>query len=790
VKLETPSKTLVPLVSALLAVGLLAAPMRALAQTLAPPTLIEAEQPVLPESVHLDQAAAVVLEVTVDVDGHVKDPVLLSSSGNADVDALAILSLERVRFAPATRDGVAIAARIPFRIDFAASPPPPPVPTPAPVPAAAPPVPAEPPPPAQAIVLSVRGERPPREVTAHTVTVQEIRTLPGTNGDPLRAVEAMPGVARPPGLQGELIVRGSAPQDSITFIDGIAVPYAYHLGGIASVVPADALEKLDFRPGNFGPEYGRAMGGVVELGLRAPNKERYSGVLQLDNIDARFLVQGPLGKRARFMLAGRRSWMDAWMGGIVGGNDVAFKALPVYWDGQLALEVDLTRRTTATLFAFGADDKLELLIKTPDAQDPGEGGKIGVHTGFLRFGLRTRTEISDALTWTNTLSWGPDRSNLVFGVDRFDFTVQQIAGRSELRARFHERVSGAFGLDAQFSRYDLDLNVRPYPPTDEVESPYFARPARRFVEKIWMVRPAAYAQIEITPWHGTRLIPSLRVDYTDDTGDVTVDPRFVFRSIVHEGTYRTTLKGGVGLYQQPPLPQESASPFGTPGVRSNRSIHSSLGVEQQLYEDLSLSLEGFYKHYSRLIIATPDEGESAIGARFENIGTGRSYGGEAMLKYQGNHRFSGWLAYTLSRSERKNGKDDRMHLFQYDQTHILSLLGNVKLWWGMSFGGRFRYVTGSPNTPIVGGILDLDAGAYGPIPGASFSQRLPAFHQLDLRLDKTWQIRKGALVAYVEVRNVYNQKNTEEIVHRYDYAAAQKQSGLPILPVIGLRGEL
>ena len=74
--------------------------------------------------------------------------------------------------------------------------------------------------------------------------------------------------------------------------------------------------------------------------------------------------------------------------------------------------------------------------------------------------------------------------------------------------------------------------------------------------------------------------------------------------------------------------------------------------------------------------------------------------------------------------------------------------------------------------------------------GASFSQRLPAFHQLDLRLDKTWQIRKGALVAYLEVRNVYNHKNTEDIVHRYDYAEAQKQSGLPILPVIGLRGEL
>jgi TonB family protein len=786
VKPKSPTRTWPAL---LLALALVIAPGHAVAESLVPPTLIEAEQPTLPAAIQLEQATAVVLEITVDEQGHVKDPVLLSSSGNADIDAIAIVSLERLRFAPATRDGLPILARIPFRIEFAASPPAPaPVPVPVVAPVAAPAATAEPAP--KAIVLSVHGERPPREVTAYTVTAQEIRTLPGTNGDPLRAVESMPGVARPPGLQGELIVRGSAPQDSVVFIDGIAVPYAYHLGGIAAVAPADALDKLDFRPGNFGPEYGRAMGGVVDMKLRTPSKERYTGLLQLDSLDGRFLVQGPLGKRARFMAAGRRSWLDAWMGKVVASEDVSFKSLPVYWDGQLTLEIDLTRRTTATLFAFGADDKLELLINTPDVQDPGQGGKVGIHTGFLRFGLRTRTELNDALAWINTASWGPDRSNLVFGIDTFHFTVQQLALRSELRARFHERVSGAFGVDVQASRYDLDLNIRPYPATDEAEGPYFARPTRRFVQQTWMVRPAAYAQLEITPWRGTRLIPSLRVDYANDTGFVTVDPRFVFRSIVHDGAYRTTLKGGVGLYQQPPLPQESVSPFGTDGVRSNRSLHSSLGVEQQLYEGLSLSLEGFFKQYSRLIIATPDEDGSPIGARFENIGTGRAYGGEVLLKYQGNQRFTGWLAYTLSRSERKNGEEDKMHLFEYDQTHILSLLGNVKLGWGMSFGGRFRYVTGSPTTPLVGGVLDLDAGAYAPIPGATFSNRMPAFHQLDLRLDKTWKIREGALVAYLEVRNVYNHKNTEDVVYRYDYAESQKSTGLPVLPVIGLRGEL
>jgi hypothetical protein len=285
-------------------------------------------------------------------------------------------------------------------------------------------------------------------------------------------------------------------------------------------------------------------------------------------------------------------------------------------------------------------------------------------------------------------------------------------------------------------------------------------------------------------------MPSVRVDYAHDTGDVTVDPRFVFRSLLHEGPHSTTLKGGVGLYQQPPLPQESVKPFGTPGVRSNQSIHTSLGVEQGLVEGLTVSVELFYKHYQKLIIARADEDGSAIGARFENTGSGRAYGSELLLKYQESERFTGWLAYTLSRSERRNRDSDPYSLFQYDQTHILSLLGTVRLGRGMTLGGRFRYITGLPLTPIDGGILDLDAGAYTPVPGATYSARVPAFHQLDLRWDKTWQVRKGNLMLYVELRNTYNQRNVEGRGYRYDYAQSQKQTGLPIMPVIGFRGEL
>jgi TonB family protein len=756
--------------------------------TLTPPELLAGEPPAVPAAMKLAAETAVEVELTVDEQGATKDVALITSSGHTELDALALEAARALRFAPATRDGAAIAARIPFRFTFAPAPAPTPpaAPVPAPTPTPTPPT-SQPVP----IVLDVLGERPPREATAHVISAEQARTLPGSNGDPLRAVENMPGVGRPPGLNGDLIVRGSAPQDSVIFIDGIAVPGAYHFGGLSSVIPTEALDRIDFRPGNFGPEYGRAMGGVVELGMRSPRSDRYSGLVQVDSIDGRFLLQGPLGKRTRFLIAGRRSWLDAWLPHVLNDDDVAFKSAPVYYDGQLVLEHDLTRRTTARLFLFGSDDRMALLIKSPDGQDPSEGGRLAARNSFLRLGLRLNTRFNDAVSLTNMLSWGPERSSFVFGIDSFDFTVQQFAWRSELRARLHRSITAAAGIDLTASRYDMRLYVRPYPATDEVDGPDFARPSRLFVDEIWLFRPAVYALLELTPLDGLRLMPSVRVDYTHDTGKVTADPRLAMRAVLHDGPYRTTFKAGVGLFHQPPQGVESVSPYGTPGVRSNRSIHSSAGFEQQFMPGLSLSLEGFYKHYSDLVVSVPDEDGSPVGARFENRGSGRAYGSEFLLRYQGDGRFHGWLSYTLSRSERRNQPDEPLHLFEWDQTHILSALGSVDVGAGFTLGARFRFVSGTPYTPYVGGIVDLDAGAYAAVPTAeSYSARLPSFQQLDLRVDKTFKIRSGRLIAYLELRNAYNRKNTEQISYRFDYAQAKRESGLPILPVIGLRGEL
>src|SRR5450432_3477979 len=158
------------------------------------------------------------------------------------------------------------------------------------------------------IEITVQGERPPREVTRRTIERREIERIPGTSGDALRSLQSLPGVGRPPGLAGLLIVRGSAPQDTQTFIDGIYVPLVYHFGGLSSVVPTELLEKIDFYPGNFSAQYGRVMGGIVDVGIRSANSDgKYHGLAQFDLIDGRVVAEGPIPglKDWSFLIGGR-----------------------------------------------------------------------------------------------------------------------------------------------------------------------------------------------------------------------------------------------------------------------------------------------------------------------------------------------------------------------------------------------------------------------------------------------------------------------------------------------------
>jgi hypothetical protein len=348
----------------------------------------------------------------------------------------------------------------------------------------------------------------------------------------------------------------------------------------------------------------------------------------------------------------------------------------------------------------------------------------------------------------------------------------------------------------------VDVFVRAPEPPQEGEPPNGPFSSKRLLESQTSTeafRPAWYMDAEVQPSQRLLLVPGARVDFARDTGHADFSPRLTVRykligGVASDGDpeapLATTLKGGIGFFYQPPDFQQTDRIFGTPGIESNRSIHYSVGVEQELSRQIDVSLEGYYKDLDNLVSSTAGQG----GLVYNNEGSGRTYGLETLIRYKPDDRFFGWVAYTLARSVRRNSPSDPEYLFQFDQTHNLTMLGSYRLGNGWEAGARFRLISGNMTTPVrqypdLAAYQDYDIGPYVPLQGAPFSERLPLFHQLDVRVEKNWQFRAWRLMAYLDVWNAYNNAAVEGIQYNYDYTQQAPQTGLPIIPSLGLRGE-
>jgi hypothetical protein len=320
----------------------------------------------------------------------------------------------------------------------------------------------------------------------------------------------------------------------------------------------------------------------------------------------------------------------------------------------------------------------------------------------------------------------------------------------------------------------------------EVSVPLSTRETIAFDKTAFLYEPAAFLDATLKLPRRVEVVPAVRFDWYGIIRRFTVDPRLVARWEARPGTL---LKAGVGLYQQPPLPQQTDKDIGNNRLLAERSVQTSAGVEQRLPKGLKVEVTGFYKNLDRLVVPNPAQGFDASAPRFTNDGTGRIYGLEVQAAWKVPKRVQALLAYTFQRSLRTDGGSGEIVPFQFDQPHILTALGTWEIGRGWRASFRFRLVSGNPLTPVVGAVYDARSDTYVPLYGPVNSGRQALFHQLDLRVDKGWTFKLWKLSAYLDVQNVYNQGNQEGTTYSYDYARSQRLTGLPILPIVGVKGE-
>jgi hypothetical protein len=246
---------------------------------------------------------------------------------------------------------------------------------------------------------------------------------------------------------------------------------------------------------------------------------------------------------------------------------------------------------------------------------------------------------------------------------------------------------------------------------------------------------------------------------------------------------------GAGIYHQAPDPTDLSAVFGNPTLGLERAFHVSGGGAYKLTGTLTAELVGFAKKIdglaSRSELATPPLAQALV-----QEGIGHVYGGQAMLRQELVRGFFGWVTYSLITSERKDHPDTGWRAFDYDQTHIVGVLASYDLGDGWQAGARFRYATGMPRTDVIGGYYDARDDHYEPLFGPHNAIRIPAFYQLDARLERTMVLARHRTNIFVDVQNVTNRKNPEEIIYNYDYTTRKYITGLPTLAVIGARVDL
>lgn len=642
------------------------------------------------------------------------------------------------------------------------------------------------------------------EVTRRTISMSEAKRIPGTFGDPIRVIQNLPGAARSPFSTGLLIIRGANPEDTGVYVDGIRIPLIYHLGGFASVINPDLIESVDYLPGGYGVQYGRTIGGAVDVTTKKESPEQPRLAWSTDILDSGGVFEARLGPKDTHHvgIAGRASYVDYIIRPIQESVGTRFITSPRWGDYQLRYAYTGLPKTRLSLFVMGFDDKL--LLSTPDeyAQGPDQDaqGDLSLHYFTHRVIGQIEHEFNDRLSLRVTPSVGWDFNE--FGLGQ-SFRVEQdlylVEVRTELPYTVNDHVQIVPGIDYIGGWYDFTFELPFNPDSFDDYDPLGEREDWGISDRGSVWGPDVYLKAHVRPFDDLDrlyLQPGIRYSYVNVYGQYVatgVDPRLAGRLRVLDKGY---VKAAAGIYTQPPQATESYQPEGDYELGVERSKAYSLGYEQEILPGFTADVEGFYKDLDQLIVTNRDW-ESMADNAYTNEGIGTIYGGELMVRREPIGKLFGWVSYTWSRSERQDYTDCvegstacDPYLYDFDQTHILTGLAAYSLPFEIEVSGRVQYVTGTPYTPYSGAIYDADQETWTPFSTASRnSERLSPYLAVDGRVEKGFTFKRWRARAYVDLMNIYKGDNPEFRLYNYDYTEYVDVTGLPFVPSPGFEIE-
>ena len=286
----------------------------------------------------------------------------------------------------------------------------------------------------------VHGARRRHDETDVTIAAAQASKVVGTQGDPIKVLENLPGLARPSFGSGQLIVWGSSPNETRTYVDGVEIPALFHGSALRSTVNGDLVRDVTLTPGAYGADYGLAIGGMVRVETKDLAESGVHGYAGADTLDGSAMLTAALGDRVRVGVAGRYGWLNSLLQAVDAPNVDQFFAIPRYSDYQGKLQARLREGESLDAVFLGSTDSLSQVI--PDA-DPARVRSETTSAAYQRFYLRYRRELEDGATVDVTPWIGHDTSNLTASFGENPATQDESTWRWGLRASHRSRVAAA-----------------------------------------------------------------------------------------------------------------------------------------------------------------------------------------------------------------------------------------------------------------------------------------------------------------------------------------------------------
>ena len=630
---------------------------------------------------------------------------------------------------------------------------------------------------------------PPRVPTRHDLSKAEILSMPGVDGDAVEAARDLPGIARSPFDAGPLVFRGGVRGGS--YLLGSPMMTLSHGGGARSMLPSALLSGVEVRP-DYGLDEGRFGGGVLGVKLIAPPRERMIAQWELNPYEAGVMVGGPLTSKFTLTGAARLGLMRNILELIEADQALNSHQLPESQDGHIRLTYREPRHRVDVLFSmfnstWRSYDQGDHLLRIAD-----RGERFFYQNGAQLNGRWTYTLPSSNLLNIVSASLGFLEKESGLAVDKeWTQRTMQLHLQDHLKFRLNQPIWLSLGIEQFVEGSGLD-QVGYEPHLNGADGSWSKSPSEVQSDHLSLTyNPSIWAGIE-GRWLRVHLLFGARVNYFTDTDQITPEPRLTLR---YTPAFGTILKMGAGLYTQR-LESALLDPnIGGDDLLHERHLYTSAGVEQRFTRQLYFDLTGFYRNfYDRLYALTDfDLRRAQLKANqsiYSSDGTGFATGAEALLRYDLDKRFYGWISYQFTYARLKDGPQGQARRSDEDQAHKLALVFGAKMTPRLSLDSRWRYQSGRSYDEIPVRTFDSDRAQDSFGPSRLNSARFSDFHELDLRLSYRFDLQKWTVLTYLQVNNLYSHRSAEVIHPLYglEDRAPLATTAWPTWVSAGLRG--